>query len=98
VSKSHNCAIWLAKSQRTARERLSIAAGTAANPWRRGPAYTCDMTPHESSPGPGGKHAALYVSLHHGENRPSLDGQVVGCLRALSNTATWSSRPASPAT
>ena len=78
--------------------RLSIAAGTAANPWRRGPAYTCDMTPHESSPGPGGKHAALYVSLHHGENRPSLDGQVVGCLRALSNTATWSSRPASPAT
>ena len=69
--------------RRTARERLSGAAGTAANPWRRGPAYTCDMPPRESSPGPDGKHAALCVSLHHGENRPSLDGHVAGVLARL---------------
>jgi hypothetical protein len=41
------------------------------------------MTPRESSPDPNGKHAALYVSLHHGENRPSLDGQVAWVLARL---------------
>src|SRR5437870_5807463 len=41
------------------------------------------MAPRAYSPGAGGKHAALYVSLHHGENRPSLDGQVAGVLARL---------------
>jgi hypothetical protein len=41
------------------------------------------MAPRASSPGAGPKHAALYVSLHHGENRPSLDRQVAGVLARL---------------
>ena len=62
---------------------LTQAAMCAAAPWRRGRAYTGVMIPRDSTPGADGKHAALYVSLHQGENRPSLDGQVAAVLARL---------------
>jgi hypothetical protein len=41
------------------------------------------MPPTDSSAGAGGKHAAVYVSLHRGEERPPLDEQVMRLLPRL---------------
>src|SRR3989442_10696391 len=45
------------------------------------------MPPADSAPGAGAgdKHAAVYVSLHRGEERPTLDEQVVRLLPRLAD-------------
>ena len=50
------------------------------------PAYPCGMAPADPSPGAAGeKQAAVYVSLHRGEDRPPLDEQVVRLLPRLAD-------------
>jgi hypothetical protein len=43
------------------------------------------MPPRDSSPGARGEHAAVYVSLHRGEERPTLEEQVVRLLPRLAD-------------
>lgn len=54
----------------------------------------CGMPPTDCSPGARGKHAAVYVSLHRGEEAHRSTSRSFVCSRASPARATRSTRPA----